>query len=895
MKQLFAKCALAVAMLLGAAASLQAQQAFYVYRNDGTINGFITSDIDSMQCSRLDVDSLLHADFQVQEIYTADSVYRIPLSVIDSISFVTPEPVYQPGVVQIEDDWYTYLIAATDSSLTFSKDVPSGLLPAVGQVVVANRYEKPLPTGFSGRVVSVEQTEDGVLCTFEGVGICDIYERLLVAGKAESYGGDEPAAVRPKNFAYGFGEKFELPASCPLEVPLKELFDMEEGDDLTITATLDHPSLVIDYFICVGEPNMKNYVKFKAWFESEGELEMKLATSVDLAPDPITVVPIPFNAWGVAGQLDLGLFFKLSGEVNDKGAFPFYVDWTEGFEYSEEEGLKRLNGRGNTFVWKEPQWTLNMDGSVFCGVSAKLSLGLLSTNAANVDVTACFGPELSASFTLYSQDEGSGISDNLYGLLQNTKVTSSLKLNIEPGYQVGFGERKTFGFNQSFIFLETERPLVPKISNPVWTPEGSSAGYLTADVSEDSFVPVKLGWGLYENDVLVSKEYFTGNYWLNVEWPNPTLSYPLAELQGMYDYKAYPLVKLFDLFEMRVPEYAEVKQRKCYAHVRGFQMENSCYEPGGFTNDGISYDYKFECAVKAEASWPVGENVNSGDFEDWGYVYEDPQGNITHISHRDFSEWHLDRSYAFYRNSAHSQVRLYGYLKYKGDEEYYYEEPKDYELVHLACPDGNHPHMIDLGLPSGTKWSCCNVDATAPKEVGGFYAWGETEAKSDYRGFSWNTYKYGNGNTFTKYCTDKKYGTVDNKTVLEPVDDVACVKWGGSWRMPTHEEIEELVAHCQCEWVSFGHPLNAGYYEEGMLVTGPNGNLLFMPVGRPEGAMSSDTGAYWSASLFRGSDPYAFSVYFKNRPMQSTQEGFYLHSGSGSQRCVGHLVRPVAR
>lgn len=37
------------------------------------------------------------------------------------------------------------------------------------------------------------------------------------------------------------------------------------------------------------------------------------------------------------------------------------------------------------------------------------------------------------------------------------------------------------------------------------------------------------------------------------------------------------------------------------------------------------------------------------------------------------------------------------------------------------CPDENHPHMIDLGLPSGTKWACCNVGASKPEEFGGYY------------------------------------------------------------------------------------------------------------------------------------------------------------------------------
>ena len=45
------------------------------------------------------------------------------------------------------------------------------------------------------------------------------------------------------------------------------------------------------------------------------------------------------------------------------------------------------------------------------------------------------------------------------------------------------------------------------------------------------------------------------------------------------------------------------------------------------------------------------------------------------------------------------------------------------------CPDDNHPHMIDLGLPSGNKWCCCNVGAQSPEHYGGYYAWGKRKQK----------------------------------------------------------------------------------------------------------------------------------------------------------------------
>lgn len=68
---------------------------------------------------------------------------------------------------------------------------------------------------------------------------------------------------------------------------------------------------------------------------------------------------------------------------------------------------------------------------------------------------------------------------------------------------------------------------------------------------------------------------------------------------------------------------------------------------------------------------------------------------------------------------------------------------------YTKCPDDNHPHLIDLGLPSGTKWACCNVGANMPERPGGFYAWGETEEKEVY---DWSTYIHCDGSMET--CHD---------------------------------------------------------------------------------------------------------------------------------------------
>jgi uncharacterized repeat protein (TIGR02543 family) len=192
----------------------------------------------------------------------------------------------------------------------------------------------------------------------------------------------------------------------------------------------------------------------------------------------------------------------------------------------------------------------------------------------------------------------------------------------------------------------------------------------------------------------------------------------------------------------------------------------------------------------------------------------------------------------------------------------------------------NGHECVDLGLPSGLKWATCNVGASAPEEYGGYYAWGETVVKNDY---SWSTYKWCNGssNTMTKYCTSSSYGTIDNKTTLDPEDDVAHVKWGGSWRMPTEAEQDELHNNCMWTWTTQNGV-------KGYKVTGPNDNSIFLPAaGYRDGtdlSYSGDYGYCLSGSLYGGNNSSAYNFYFNN--------GFYIRDID--YRCYGLSVRPVS-
>jgi hypothetical protein len=162
-------------------------------------------------------------------------------------------------------------------------------------------------------------------------------------------------------------------------------------------------------------------------------------------------------------------------------------------------------------------------------------------------------------------------------------------------------------------------------------------------------------------------------------------------------------------------------------------------------------------------------------------------------------------------------------------------------------PDVNpQQDAVDLGLPSGTLWATCNVGASSPEESGDAFAWGETEPVGEYDWNNpWSNYKWCNGSsdTLTKYCTDSDYGTVDNLTELEPEDDAAWVNWGPMWRMPNEEQFDELEENCTWKWSTKNGV-------EGRLITGPNGNSIFLP--------ATEENAYWSRELNTALPFYAF-------------------------------------
>lgn len=169
---------------------------------------------------------------------------------------------------------------------------------------------------------------------------------------------------------------------------------------------------------------------------------------------------------------------------------------------------------------------------------------------------------------------------------------------------------------------------------------------------------------------------------------------------------------------------------------------------------------------------------------------------------------------------------------------------------------------VDLGL--SVKWATCNMGATTPSDYGNYYAWGEISTKTEYT----------EDNCVT-------YGAAIDDIGGDPCYDVACANWGGTWRLPTKSELEELENKCTWTWTTMNG-------KKGCKVVGLNGNSIFLPAAGCYGGAFDDSaslGLYWSSTSLENSNfGGAYYLCFSK----------HNHWKNSNPRYFGYSVRPVS-
>ena len=181
--------------------------------------------------------------------------------------------------------------------------------------------------------------------------------------------------------------------------------------------------------------------------------------------------------------------------------------------------------------------------------------------------------------------------------------------------------------------------------------------------------------------------------------------------------------------------------------------------------------------------------------------------------------------------------------------------------VAIENPIPNLPAQpIDLGL--SVKWASWNVGASSPEDYGGLYGWADPTGNNT----STNNTDYPNNNPPSNICGTNY--------------DIAHIKWGENWRLPTKNEVLELCEKCSWKWTSYKG-------SNGYMITGPSGNYIFLPsVGQRYGTnigSQKNFGYYLSGTLY--STGYSNYLSFSNTQYQL----------SFTLRYLGCSVRPVSK
>ncbi len=583
-------------------------EAFYIYRNDGQFNAFFRDEVQSIEYSNYDVDSVYYDEIVTQVVNTADSVYKIPLAAIDSVAFVTPETKYRPNVIVIEGNIRNYVLSSEGLNIRFKSDIPSDLLPRKGDKLVTTEMSDTFIAGFAGLVENVENDGASILITCSSVGLEEIFEEFYFVNE----GTPSTMMVR--------GEKSERRASWtwedsyspgefsfPLTVPIAAQFKPDPKGDLAYVFEPDASVNITPTYswktVLVVSPLLGTIVSIDLKEDDVIAQNLSLSGAIDWTHD-FTPGTIPIFGLGpfVYAYGEIGAFLRATASVSLEQHWKQNFRYTLHYEASSPLYIPRITFNGIRLE-NEHSGQLLANGEFGLGFYVELGVAFMAKWLLSAGGRAEAGIKVGGDVMLYKKDMESALrSTDVYKTLQGTDVHLSRFWNV--GLQ---GQLLNWGFSHNFKPLSDEKmiarfSIVPDFSNVELERDETDSSILHASAKASGVcLPQDLGFTLFNQEI-----------------------------------------------------------------------------------------------------WDDGKT----SFSRYGYM-----GSTADI-YASYFDMPYDEKYEVYPT-----VKLFGV-----DALTILAEPKAKEKVEPYCPNSNHPHWIDLGLPSGTQWQCCNEGASTPEDYGGYYS-----------------------------------------------------------------------------------------------------------------------------------------------------------------------------
>lgn len=909
------------------------QYALYNYRNDGDFNAWLNIDIDSITYSCIDTLGVEHDDIVVQEVWTPDSLYRIPIESIDSIGFRAPKTIIKNDVFIIRESHIPYTIDVDSLNIIFASTIPTTMIPSIGQVVVSETFDDPYGEGFVGRVVKINHLDNTIEIICEDATLFDIYDQLIAVGKMESVS--------------------ESPQNSYKKLPKRILGfdDVDKSGEYTFEIgklTLKHnkfewisaeytPEIKFEYILYIHKED-PIHVKFLISGKHDFSLNVDYKVFEKLSTESkdeiwISDVPLPYF-YGFKPIFKIGLFYKVGGKAHVTGKIPVTISHDLGFEY-HGSGLDISNVnilKSFDMNIGEPQLDLKIDGYISGGLCADLGVKFLHKKIASLEAILKMGPKITTSFDLSANDI---VNDpSAYSILKNTKLKTDFDIGLDAKYRIltkkarilpGKGWPGVKSLNQykteedypkgeiSWSWTLFECYFLPEFTHSFSCYNNQQAVFSTT-ASRELFIPVKIGAQI-ENNGKIETIMQPNSYWSEY-FDEKTLTFEtkFTDIVPGNIYTSKPVVEILGCRLVASPS-ASVD-----TNISQLYLKEGTKNTITISDGKSSFSVKSDNPEIATCSIDKKDNtkliINAIKQGVATIILTDTKTNLSSmievtVTNEDVAQLQLstttltlsayscgsvqitsgsgsysiesvvpsgivtaeisDNSIAIEAHKAGTAIITVKDTKSGQTATIEVTVIDSSEIpTYLTCPDGNHPHLIDLGLPSGTKWSCCNVGAHSPEDFGGYYAWGETKEK-DY--YTWTTYTHCDGSSST--CHD--IGVNISGTQY----DVAHVEWGGKWCMPTLEQFEELKNNTTWKWT-----VQDGI--NGLGITSPNGGKLFLPAAGchwGNGIYNEKTdGAYWVSTQYRDYNDCGYYLRFNK---DNTLWDYYCY------RYFGQSVRPV--
>lgn len=632
-------CAIVAVMAFAQESATEVAKTMCVYRNDGDFNAFFVDEIDSITYSTFGYNGVRYNDPEVEVIWTADSVYRIPVEVIDSISFTRPETKLNSDVVMIDATWFEHIVNVNDLTITFRMSITNIWNPENGVILAYLLSDQTFPDGFAGRVISVNHTSGLIVVECEEVGFEDIWESLFIYGDIEQDGQASSAPARRLDWDWSFFT-MAVDTTATFETTLQANYEYNRGPfTLNIVGAIRLTARVL----IVKGPNLPFKIDIRFSDKEVANISAELEYEIEetkIKPS----VPIAYGSKDIwAGYMPTG--FSLFAEV--------YPCIEYGFNSSFQAALT-AKSRSDARMWfvddewhfdyPERRWevtpTLEISAEGFVGAGYEVDFGVKWVRnliKAKVAVTGTAGLSTDTEIDLLQEPE-----NYAYNVFKDAKIESYAKaaFDLKWHMKIPFTNKVFDGDTALCEPLQTtldEWYLFPKFSRPLLIKRDNDKNLqVRSNISRSLLLPVQVGFNMVyedENELLHTRSLYEETTYRNAQ---RVIDLTFEDCERERCYSIYPTFRLLGL-EIQ----ADPKNEVCLY----------CPITGAWTCTGYSRQTSTQLqsmTLNANGSWRrVYYYSSTGEtrtFTSGHYTYDpDTKEFVMYKTDDDIQYWHVTR------------------------------------------------------------------------------------------------------------------------------------------------------------------------------------------------------------------------------------------------------------